>query len=86
MLGDGDFRSPLARRYIERGAERGYHAVPRMNRKGSRGVYDAINNLPPRCREVFVLRRFHDLSPDDIAKRLGISRNMVEKHLRSALD
>lgn len=41
--------------------------------------------LPPRCRDVFVLRRFEGLSQDEIAKRLGISRNMVEKHLRLAL-
>lgn len=51
-----------------------------------RQLYAAIDNLPPRCREVFVLRRFHDLSPDDIAEKLGISRNMVEKHLRLALE
>ena len=51
-----------------------------------RQLYEAIDSLTPRCREVFVLRRFHDLSPDDIAKRLGISRNMVEKHLRLALE
>jgi RNA polymerase sigma factor (sigma-70 family) len=46
----------------------------------------AIEALPPKCREAFVLRRFHDLSHDEIAKRLGISRNMVEKHLRLALE
>jgi RNA polymerase sigma-70 factor (ECF subfamily) len=49
-------------------------------------LWDAVKNLPPRCREVFILRRFHDLSPDEIAQRLGISRNMVEKHLRLALE
>lgn len=51
-----------------------------------RSLYAAMKNLPPRCREVFILRRFHDLSPDEIAQRLGISRNMVEKHLRLALE
>jgi RNA polymerase sigma-70 factor (ECF subfamily) len=49
-------------------------------------LYAAMKDLPPRCREVFILRRFHDLSPDEIARRLGISRNMVEKHLRLALE
>ncbi|MGX9425467.1 MULTISPECIES: sigma-70 family RNA polymerase sigma factor [Bradyrhizobium] len=45
----------------------------------------AVSDLPPRCRDCFVLRRFDDLDPDEIAKRMGISRNMVEKHLRQAL-
>ncbi|WP_400770601.1 RNA polymerase sigma factor [Methylosinus sporium] len=44
----------------------------------------ALDALPPRCREVFVLRRFEDLHQEEIARRLGISRNMVEKHLRAA--
>lgn len=41
--------------------------------------------LPARCREVFLLRKVEDLSHEDIAARLNISRNMVEKHLRRAL-
>lgn len=45
----------------------------------------AVEALPPRCREVFIMRRFHDLPQQEIADRLGISRNMVEKHLRLAL-
>jgi RNA polymerase sigma-70 factor (ECF subfamily) len=44
----------------------------------------AVEELPPRCRECFVMRRFDDLSQDEIAQRMGISRNMVEKHLRTA--
>ncbi|GGF63800.1 DNA-directed RNA polymerase sigma-70 factor [Azorhizobium oxalatiphilum] len=45
----------------------------------------AVEELPPRCRECFVLRRYDDLSQEEIANRMGISRNMVEKHLRQAL-
>lgn len=45
----------------------------------------AIAELPPRCRECFVLRRFDDLDYDEIARRMGISRNMVAKHLRLAI-
>ena len=44
-----------------------------------------VDELPPRCREVFLLRKVDLLHPDDIAGHLGISRNMVEKHLRKAL-
>lgn len=45
----------------------------------------AVAELPPRCAEVFRLRKIEHLSAQEIAERLGISRNMVEKHLRKAL-
>ncbi|WP_232628381.1 RNA polymerase sigma factor [Methylobacterium sp. Leaf118] len=45
----------------------------------------AIDQLPPRCREVFLLSRFEGLPNGEIAARLGISRNMVEKHIIRAL-
>ena len=45
----------------------------------------AVDELPPRCRQVFVLRKVEGLDQAEIARTLGISRNMVEKHLRKAL-
>lgn len=48
-------------------------------------LVDAVETLPPKCRQVFILRKFEELSHGEIAERLGISRNMVEKHLRNAL-
>lgn len=44
-----------------------------------------IEELPPRCREVFVMRKIDGLSPAEIATRLGITTNMVAKHVRIAL-
>lgn len=56
-------------------------------------VYAEIQKLPDRCREVFMLSRFKDLTNDEIAERLNISKRTVEtqiskalKTLRSALD
>nr|WP_245513102.1 sigma-70 family RNA polymerase sigma factor [Enterovirga rhinocerotis] len=45
----------------------------------------AIEQLPNRCQEVFILSRLHGLPNGEIATRLGISRNMVEKHIIKAL-
>lgn len=46
---------------------------------------EAIGELPARRRAVFILHRLHHLSADDIAVKLNISRNMVDRHLRRAL-
>lgn len=48
-------------------------------------LVEAIEQLPPKCKTVFVLRKFHHMSHSQIAEQLAISRNMVEKHLRNAL-
>jgi len=44
-----------------------------------------IASLPTRCREVFVLRRVEGLPQREIAARMGISENTVEKHIGKAL-
>jgi RNA polymerase sigma factor (sigma-70 family) len=50
-----------------------------------RRLEEAILSLPPRCREVFILLRIEELPAEEVARRLGISRNMVQKHLHLAL-
>lgn len=45
----------------------------------------AIQGLPRRCQQVFILSRLHGLANGAIAAQLGISRNMVEKHIMRAL-
>jgi RNA polymerase sigma-70 factor (ECF subfamily) len=42
--------------------------------------------LPPRCRQVFLLRTSHEWSYEAIADRLGISKRTVEREMQAALD
>jgi RNA polymerase sigma-70 factor (ECF subfamily) len=44
-----------------------------------------VNHLPPKCRDVFVLRWIHGLSQRAIGERLGITVSTIEKHLAKGL-
>jgi len=45
----------------------------------------AVERLPPLCRRVFVLRKVHRLSHDEIAEVLGIAHSTIEKHVTKGL-
>ena len=45
----------------------------------------AIESLPPRCRQVFVMHRLQHVPYREIARLLGISSQMVERHIAKAL-
>ncbi|MCY1540341.1 hypothetical protein D9M68_759750 [compost metagenome] len=45
----------------------------------------AIDAMPPRQREAFLLYRYDELRCEEIADRMGISLRAVEKHLQLAL-
>jgi RNA polymerase sigma-70 factor (ECF subfamily) len=44
-----------------------------------------IDELPPRCRQVFLLSRVDGMTYPQIARHCGISVKMVEKHVSHAL-
>ncbi len=45
----------------------------------------AVDALPERCREVFVMSRFRGMKNDQIAKELGLSKRTVETHISNAI-
>ena len=45
----------------------------------------AINNLPEKCRIVFMLNRFEYLPHKEIAEKLNISTKTIENHMTKAL-
>lgn len=48
-------------------------------------IETAINNLPPRCREIFILSRYEGLKSHEIAQRLQLSHHTVETQITKAL-
>jgi RNA polymerase sigma-70 factor (family 1) len=48
-------------------------------------VEEELEELPNRCREIFTLSRMQQLSNDEIAARLDISKRTVENQLTYAL-
>ncbi|MEM9681154.1 MAG: RNA polymerase sigma-70 factor [Bacteroidota bacterium] len=45
-----------------------------------------VNQLPPKCKEVFLLSRENGLSHKEISKLLSISNNAIKKHITRALN
>lgn len=56
-----------------------------LDRERLKRLEAALEELPLRCRQVFVLRRIDGLPPAEVAERLGITVNAVAKHVRIAL-
>jgi len=48
-------------------------------------IYQVIESLPEKCREVFLLSRFEELSHQQIADRLNISTSTVNNHITTAM-
>lgn len=48
-------------------------------------ILECVDQLPERCKEVFLLSRHDNLKNREIAEKLKISIKTVEKHISSAL-
>ncbi|MGX5819589.1 RNA polymerase sigma factor [Chitinophaga lutea] len=48
-------------------------------------VFEAINGLPEKMKEIFMLSRFENLSIEQIAARLGLSQQTVKNQISKAL-
>lgn len=48
-------------------------------------VDTALDELPPKCRDVLLLSRVHGYSHAEIALKLGVSQSLVEKYIVRAL-
>lgn len=49
-------------------------------------LYNAIDTLPPRCREAFLLTQVEGLSREVAANKMGVSPNTLKKQLQIASD
>lgn len=45
---------------------------------------ESVSQLPPKCREIFMLSRIEKMRHNEIAKKLGISTRTVEVQIRKA--
>lgn len=48
-------------------------------------LWEAVDQLPPRCRQVFLMRKIDNMSNQEIAEKLGMSVSAVEKHILKGL-
>lgn len=56
-----------------------------MHGEMQRSIAEAIDTLPPKCRTVFQLSRFEELTYQEIADQMGISIKTVENQMGKAL-
>lgn len=50
-----------------------------------RRLAEALDTLSPRCRDTVWLRRVDEIPQKEVARRLGMTPKMVEKHLRKGI-
>lgn len=56
-----------------------------IGRDGVRRIIEALEAVPPRSAEAFLLSRFEQLTNEEVARRMGISVKAVEQLMRRAM-
>ncbi len=79
-LYDAEVTPQLADAHQENSAETQY-----LHTELELSVRAAIDTLPPKCREVFLLSRFEEMTYQEIADQMGISIKTVENQMGKAL-
>ncbi len=51
-----------------------------------RSFKEALESLPPKCREIFLLRRQEGLKHSEIAAELSLSQNTVQRQISIAIE
>lgn len=54
-------------------------------RQELRRLATALDQLPPRCRDVIWMRKVEQLPQKEVASRMGISEGAVEKHITKGI-
>ncbi|MBD8489165.1 RNA polymerase sigma-70 factor [Echinicola sp. CAU 1574] len=63
-----------------------YNAEDEMNAKELESqIMASLEHLPDRCREIFLMSRFENMSNTEIAKKLTLSNRTVENQLHRAI-
>jgi RNA polymerase sigma factor (sigma-70 family) len=52
----------------------------------TRQINSALESLPEKCREIFMMSRFEHLKYKEIADKLNLSPKTVERQISIALD
>jgi RNA polymerase sigma factor (sigma-70 family) len=56
-----------------------------IEREAERRLANAISQIPPRAQRVLRMHKLGGLSHSEVARRLGITRSAVEKHMAVAM-
>ncbi|NJO02144.1 MAG: sigma-70 family RNA polymerase sigma factor [Bacteroidia bacterium] len=81
-------RDKLAQKYVDR-----FHAIQLVSDTEEKLYLDELRthieqqlkSIAPRCREIFMLSRFENLSNQEIADHLGISHQTVKNQIARAV-
>ena len=57
-----------------------------IDKEFEKSFAEALEALPPKCREIFLLNRKDGLSHSEIAGKLGLSKNTIQRQMSIAIE